>query len=35
MDQTSEEQWRELSEHILKESTEWRRSNHKATRVGN
>src|SRR5215471_5874821 len=31
MDQTSEEPWRELSERILTEISEWRRSHPKAT----
>lgn len=31
MDQTPEEQWRELSERILTEISEWRRSHPKAT----
>ena len=31
MDQASEEHWRELSEHILTDITEWRRSHPKAT----
>ena len=31
MDQTPEEQWRELSERVLTEMSEWRRSHPKAT----
>ncbi len=31
MDKTSEEHWRELSEQILTDMTEWRRSHPKAT----
>jgi hypothetical protein len=35
MDQTPEEQWRELSELILTEMSEWRRNHPKATRARN
>src|SRR5215469_18218978 len=31
MDKTPEDQWRDLSEHMLTEITEWRRSHPKAT----
>ncbi len=35
MEQTPEEHWRELSERILTEISEWRRTHPKATRAGN